>query len=174
MATEGPTRGPSTMTAQPTAQIQLMFRRRPVPDMRPDHDAIMERVDLHSEINLVTGCWEWEGHRNQLGYGEVSWRNRVWMVTRLVYAATRGAFDPQLDICHSCDNPGCVNPEHFRADTHKANLLDASKKKRLNGQWKTHCKRGHPLAGDNLRPWGPWRQCKTCDTLRKRGQLQRS
>ncbi len=133
--------------------------------MRPFHDEIMEKVDLYAEINLVTGCWDWTGHRNALGYANTSFKGRPWTTTRLIYAAKHGPFDPDLDVCHSCDNPMCVNPEHLRVDTHKNNLLDASRRKRLNGQWKTHCKRGHPLSGDNLYIWAPsgFRQCKKCD-----------
>lgn len=145
-------------------------KRRPCPDLRHQHDAIMDKIDLQSEINLVTGCWEWLKFRNSLGYAQTSWGNRSWAVTRLIYCATRGAFDPDLDICHSCDNPGCVNPEHIRVDEHRANLRDASKRGRLQGQWKTHCLRGHPLSGDNLyrQPVSGFRGCRTCQKARLR------
>lgn len=142
-------------------------RRRPVPDMRPDFEGIMAKVRANV-ILTENACWEWQMHCNALGYGTISWKTRIWMLTRLVYAANHGAFDKDLDICHTCDNPGCCNPQHLWAGEHKANLLDASKKKRLNGQWKTECKRGHPLSGDNLyvQPkWG-YRKCKACDKVR--------
>lgn len=153
---------------------KLMFHRRPVPDMRPDRTAIMDKVDLSCEINLVTGCWEWEKYRNALGYAETWWKGRTWVATRLIYAAHHGPFDPQLDICHSCDNPGCVNPEHIRVDAHQANLMDASRKKRLQGQWKTHCKRGHPLSGTNLLPWSKYRNCRECRRWRAMSPEQKA
>lgn len=147
-----------------------MKHRRPCPDLRHQREAIMDKVDLCSEINLVTGCWEWIKHRNALGYAQTCWGNRQWIATRLIYCAIHGAFDKNLDICHSCDNPGCVNPEHIRVDEHRANLLDASKRKRLQGQWKTHCSRGHPLSGDNLYRQSKFgfRSCKKCHTARYR------
>lgn len=144
--------------------------RRPMPDFRPDRAAIMAKVDAYSEINLVTGCWDWQGQRNALLYGMVYWARKNWTATRLIYNAINGPFDVQLDVCHSCDNPMCVNPEHLRVDTHRNNLLDASKRGRLQGQWKTHCKRGHPLEGDNLYrdPGTEFRHCKLCGMARMR------
>lgn len=144
--------------------------RRYVPDMRPECEEIMRRVRLQIAIQPDTYCWNWTGYRGRLGYGNVTYRGEKWTATRLVYAALHGEFDPDLDVCHSCDNPPCVNPDHLRVDTHKNNLMDASKRKRLQGQWKTHCLRGHPLEGDNLyRDNGTgFRHCKTCDIAQSR------
>src|SRR6266404_3486086 len=84
------------------------------------------------------------------------------MVHRFMYEALTGLPIPKgLDICHSCHNRACVNPYHIRSETHQANLMDASRAKRLQGQTKTHCKRGHPLTEDNLTT-GVFRGCKIC------------
>lgn len=146
-------------------------KRRPVPDLRHEREAILAKVRAGSIVDPVTGCWNWQKHRNEVGYGTTSWKGRPWMLTRLVLAATAGAFDPDLDACHSCHNRGCGNPDHLRPDEHQANLMDGSRAGRLQGQWKTHCKRGHPLTPDNLdkpNPKRPWRHCRICDTERRR------
>ena len=147
-----------------------MAYRQPIPDFRPHRDEVMTKVEGMSEINLVTGCWEWTAGRNALGYGQLYFKGFRSAATRIIYCAIHGPFDSALDVCHSCDNPLCVNPEHIRVDTHRNNLRDASKRKRLNGQWKTHCKRGHPLSGDNLYidPSSGFRQCKACCRERQR------
>lgn len=141
--------------------------RRPVPDMTADCDAVMAKIRAQSIVDPFTGCWVWQKHRNSLGYGTTSWRGRPWQTTRLVLAATKGAFDPDLDVCHSCHNRPCVNPDHIRADEHQANLMDGSRDGRLQGQWKTHCKRGHPLIPENLDPKRRWRHCILCDKIRR-------
>lgn len=142
--------------------------RRPVPDLTADRDAIMAKIRAGSLVDPFTGCWVWQRHRNAIGYGTTSWRGRPWQTTRLVLAATKGAFDPDLDVCHSCHNRPCVNPDHIRADEHQANLMDGSRDKRLQGQWKTECLRGHPLSGDNLSTHSRFRGCKICELGRTR------
>lgn len=137
--------------------------------MRAEAKQIMAKVKANI-IMTADGCWMWQRHCNALGYGTIWWGGRSWMLTRLVYSALRGVFDPDLDICHTCDHPGCARPEHIWADEHQNNLLDASRKKRLQGQWKTHCKRGHPLEGDNLYVCSRGlRHCNECTKLRARG-----
>lgn len=119
-----------------------------------------------------TGCWEYQGPKNSLGYAQTSVAGKKWMVHRFVYhALTNESIPDGIDICHSCHNRACINPFHIRGDSHHANLMDSSRAKRLQGQGKTVCLRGHPLEGDNLSPHTPFRSCRICERGRYRMRL---
>ena len=80
-----------------------------------------------------SGCWEYTGFKDDLGYGRLSYRNRQSLVHRVFYFIQVGGFDIYGDICvlHKCDNPPCFNPEHLFLGTREDNLVDARTKGRL-------------------------------------------
>ena len=77
-------------------------------------------------------CWEWQGKRRADGYGTLL--RRSVRAHRVAWELTNGPIPPALDVCHKCDNPGCVNPSHLFVGTAKDNLQDASAKGRLKGR----------------------------------------
>jgi hypothetical protein len=130
---------------------------------------------------LANGCWEWIASSSSRGYGEIwdgaAGKNRK--ATHVSWELAHGKpFPAGMYACHSCDNPACVNPEHIFVGSQKDNLRDASDKKRLPAQSKTHCKSGHPLSGANMRTipnsnGRARRQCIQCDEKRKRDYSER-
>lgn len=120
-----------------------------------------------------SGCWEWQGTLGQLGYGQTTFQNKKWIVHRLSYFVFKGDLRG-LDVCHTCDNKKCCNPDHLWLGTHIENMDDHVFKGRHYELRKTHCVRGHPLSGDNL-AWRfnrkrrrPTRICKECIRTRWR------
>jgi hypothetical protein len=77
------------------------------------------------------GCWLWTGGLYPKGYGRVWYMGRRWRAHRLMWANDRGLIPPPfLHVCHACDVPGCVNPEHLFLCTAAMNNEDRDAKGR--------------------------------------------
>lgn len=70
-------------------------------------------------------CWEWQGYRDDAGYGLFQWEGRMRPAHELALTFTTGEVRaPSFDTCHSCHNPPCCNPNHLRFDTRQGNVDD--------------------------------------------------
>lgn len=77
------------------------------------------------------GCWEWTAGRNHLGYGKFSIKGKHVAAHRFAYQLYKGIEPGDLVVCHSCDNPWCVNPDHLSLGSQKANIHDMMSKQRM-------------------------------------------
>jgi len=82
-----------------------------------------------SKINETTGCIEWFRCLDSYGYGRKNYKGVIWPAHRLSYEVSIGPIG-ELCVCHKCDNPKCINPEHLFLGTKKDNNLDCIKKDR--------------------------------------------
>jgi len=77
------------------------------------------------------GCREWLGAKI-CGYGQLRFRNQKWRAHRVSYLLTRGQIPDGAYICHKCDNPSCVNPQHLYLGDAKSNSADMYRRGRGN------------------------------------------
>ena len=89
-------------------------------------------------------CWLWTGATHQYGYGRMGTGKRgEWKATeahRVSWEIHFGPIPDGMHVCHSCDNPPCVNPAHLFLGTNNDNRQDSVKKNRHTGNGKS----GHP------------------------------
>lgn len=129
----------------------------------PSHESTESR--FLRQVLKTDSCWTWTGPKNNDGYGSlwVTKRNKYLKAHRYSYEYFKGPIPEGLTLDHLCRNRGCVNPDHLEPATDRENILRGTAPSAINAR-KTHCKRGHPLSGDNLyiNAGSGGRACRTC------------
>jgi hypothetical protein len=83
-----------------------------------------------AKVEKTEGCWLWTGSLDTHGYGSLFWGGTTRRASRVsLILAGRPPPDGML-VCHTCDNPRCVRPEHLFLGTNLDNARDCIRKGR--------------------------------------------
>ena len=64
-----------------------------------------------------SGCWLWLGAEKGNGYGNVKQGRRNTTAHRRSWEEHNGPIPKGMHVCHKCDTPSCVNPDHLEPVT---------------------------------------------------------
>lgn len=78
-------------------------------------------------------CWPWTKGRFKAGYGAFWDGEKQTTAHRFGYKLLIAPVPPELDVCHTCDNPPCQNPTHWFLGTNTENTADRHQKGRSRG-----------------------------------------
>lgn len=79
----------------------------------------------------VDECWEWKAGKSNQRYGLFYLEGKMQYAHRVAWMLLKGCIPKGLFVCHTCDNPSCVNLNHLWLGTHNDNMTDMVTK----GRW---------------------------------------
>jgi hypothetical protein len=82
-------------------------------------------------------CWLWSAYKSKDGYGHIKLPGRngaLKSAHRISWQLTFGNIPHGVNVCHTCDNPSCVNPAHLFLGSDTDNMQDALAKNRLRSK----------------------------------------
>jgi len=88
-----------------------------------------DKARFEAKFHVTPGCWTWMAFRRK-GYGRFRLGTGCENANRVSYALYVGQIPDGMLVCHRCDNPSCVNPDHLFLGTNQDNISDMDSKGR--------------------------------------------
>lgn len=95
--------------------------------------SVADKIAVWAEPDLNSGCLLWGGTVTRDGYGQVTISNKRVYIHRVVWEESNGAIPKGFCVCHKCDTPSCINPDHLFAGSVADNMADKTLKGRARG-----------------------------------------
>jgi hypothetical protein len=152
----------------------------PIPEDRKEWLAmrrkIAERLNEGSIPEPNSGCLLWLKAMNHDGYG-VTWaEGKTALAYNVAYELKCGPVPEGLELDHLCRVRLCINPNHLEPVTRSVNQKRGLSfpPRAAENLSRTHCPKGHPYSGENLRigPKGN-RRCAECSRVKARLRMRR-
>jgi HNH endonuclease len=87
------------------------------------------------KVETTPNCWNWLGSFTHNGYGRFALTPmKTVRAHRFAFEDFYGEIPQGLQVCHHCDNPKCVRPDHLFLGTMKENVDDRERKGRGDGK----------------------------------------
>lgn len=93
------------------------------------------------------GCWVWTGYRDKDGYGRIGVNDKRIGAHQFSYSLHCGQIPTGMCVCHRCDNPACVRPDHLFLGT----VLDNNKDRTQKGRTASGDRNGHSTKPENTK-----------------------
>lgn len=97
-------------------------------------------------------CLVWIGDKYDTGYGRITLypSKKCRRAHRVIYEIVKGPITQYQYVNHSCGRRDCINPDHLVSRLKRDSILLSNSTSGINSR-KTHCVRGHPFSGTNVR-----------------------
>jgi len=81
-------------------------------------------------VHKTEDCWEWTSRLTKKGYGRFAVSQKRLAAHRASWFLHYGPIPEGMFVCHHCDNPKCIRPDHLFLGTHRDNMRDMARKGR--------------------------------------------
>ena len=115
--------------------------------------ALMDVIERGSVKIPFSGCWIWTKSTDLKGYGQLTFMGTHLHAHRASYMEShKNEPIPKL-VCHHCDVPSCVNPDHLYSGDYTSNRADMLNRGRWSHPFSknTSCKAGHEYTTESYR-----------------------
>lgn len=106
------------------------YKNKKIHDLENMKEIIKDKINKNIKIDK-NGCWIWQRAKHRQGYGHLSYERRPQLAHRVAWIVFKGKIPKKSKVCHKCDVPSCVNPDHLFLGTQKENMKDAYDKGRM-------------------------------------------